>query len=268
MAAIHDNVVVISGQEEPSLATSWVTFVIDAHDTRWIELDKQDARLRKFVNHDFSMIDEIKRHRNQISLKMMVEKDNEDTVDPAADEDASEGPALKRARKHAADEIEGHDSSPKCHLLQLIIPPCVVFHTCPPRLHLPWPSHLTSDVSAGYATVTVEDDRGQSHSVRVFTAAYERTKLTMELTTSNVNLIRAKPRVPDSPEVYNPTIREPNVSWLAYRSSCKIRWYDRAAKKWCNKTMAVRGDTHEDMQAQCDKIARVLQVFYEQHHSA
>eukprot|EP00959_Pyramimonas_sp_CCMP1952_P168992 3530295-Pyramimonas_sp.AAC.1 len=116
MATIHENIVLISDQEQPSLATSWVVVVIEAHDSKWIELDRQDSRLQKFLTNGFGMIDEIKRCRNEVSLKLMVAKDNEDNVDPAGEGGDSEGPALKRAKKHAADEIEGHEPSSQCHV--------------------------------------------------------------------------------------------------------------------------------------------------------
>eukprot|EP00959_Pyramimonas_sp_CCMP1952_P066831 1395115-Pyramimonas_sp.AAC.1 len=81
----------------------------------------------------------------------------------------------------------------------------------------------------------------------------------MELTPYNIDLIRLKARATDAREVYVPTINEPNVSWLAYRSACKIRYYDAASEKWYSKTMAVKGETDEAIQTQCDKVSRVLQ---------
>eukprot|EP00959_Pyramimonas_sp_CCMP1952_P266834 5578557-Pyramimonas_sp.AAC.1 len=114
--------------------------------------------------------------------------------------------------------------------------------------------------------VTVRDASGQQHAVKVLSAPYKRSPLVLELTDANMTLLSMKPLAGDD---WEPAISEENVQWLAYRKSLMCHYFDVNGAKWRKHVMKVKADfdDKEAFQEATDRLARVMQEYFNQHHT-
>eukprot|EP00959_Pyramimonas_sp_CCMP1952_P474696 9503810-Pyramimonas_sp.AAC.3 len=115
--------------------------------------------------------------------------------------------------------------------------------------------------------VTVRDESGQQHVVRVMSAPYKRSPLVIELTDANVTLLTKKPMADQVPWV--PEVLEANVQWSHARMGLMCRFYDINQGKWRKHSMKVQADFNdkEAFQDAVNRLAKVVQEYYVQHHT-
>ena len=120
----------------------------------------------------------------------------------------------------------------------------------------------------GWTEINVNDGADQTHHVKVQTAPYLRSKLVLELTPNNMNLLTLRPekREPVGP-TFVPTIHQPNVRWLRYKKCLRIKYFCAETQKWTTKTAKVFEAPFEEMQDRVNNMASFLQTHYNQHHS-
>jgi len=120
----------------------------------------------------------------------------------------------------------------------------------------------------GWTEIGVKDGAGQTHRVNVMTAPYLRSKLVIELTPKNMELLTILPyhRTPVV-STFTPFINESNVSWLSYRSALRIHYHNKEADKWVTKTMKINQGTPEEMQNSVNRCSKLLQAFYNENHT-
>ena len=67
---------------------------------------------------------------------------------------------------------------------------------------------------------------------------------------------------------FTPVVQEANVKWNRGMHAVQCRYYCSTAQKFRVKTMGVKkGGTDDDVQARSDAMARVMQSYYQEHHS-
>ena len=117
--------------------------------------------------------------------------------------------------------------------------------------------------------VTLEDD--SVVQVSVGSAFSEQQNLFIEYTKDNLELLLKAPKpeeVPVAVAKFVPVVAEVNVGWNKQARGVYCRYYDQASKQHKRKTMSVKlkGDA-ADMQEQVNKLAKVCQLFYDEHHT-
>ena len=111
--------------------------------------------------------------------------------------------------------------------------------------------------------VKVELESGGSQTVAVLSHWCEAGMLEIELSKESVQLLREAPA--SSEQAFTPNISDLNVKWKPSTSSVYTRFYD--GTKWRQKTMRVSvTDDRELMQTRVDKIASVMQAFFNVQH--
>lgn len=114
--------------------------------------------------------------------------------------------------------------------------------------------------------VTVRDEGGHEHTVKVVSAPYQRSPLIIEITDSNMTLLTKKPM---AVEKWVPVINEANVQWCAYRKSLMCYHFDVTVGKWRKHVMKVKADFGDKISFQdaVHRLAKVVQEYYVQHHT-
>ena len=88
--------------------------------------------------------------------------------------------------------------------------------------------------------------------------------LKIELTTTNMDLLREDPAA-----TWAPYIEQPNVFWLARNDRVACHWWDCKKNKWRTKTRLVQFETHMDdteKQELVNEKSADLQCFFEERH--
>ena len=167
---------------------------------------------------------------------------------------------IKKLRdRHVVNEMKR-----KCHEVELD-EEAVVNASLPKR-----PKRSMIDDVDDLLTVDVILDDDTLATVRVASTFSYGAVLRMEYTKENMELLLKTPQVlePVVLTEFVPVIADINVGWCKPAKGVYCRWWDSDAGKYKRKTMSVKlkGDS-DDMQAQVDSMAKVCQVFYDEHHT-
>ena len=125
----------------------------------------------------------------------------------------------------------------------------------------------------GYVELEILSEDGRTHKINVLSAPYARSKLTIELTEANIELLRLEPGVQGQSvqeTQFTPVVTQPNVKWLKSKSSLQVYYFDGETKKWMSKTQKILpiGKGHDEIQAQITEAATRLQAIYDGYHVA
>jgi len=114
--------------------------------------------------------------------------------------------------------------------------------------------------------IEVQAEGEEPVTMKVVATASDQNVLEMELTEANVSMLLKDP--PADEEEFTPAVNQSNVRWLPKTHSLQVWYFDREVLKWRSKTSGVKMmGTSAQRQDRVDKISKVLQTFYEQHHS-
>ena len=117
-----------------------------------------------------------------------------------------------------------------------------------------------------YTTVKVETGDGREQRVLVRTAAGARSKLGIELSLENLQLLCCTPAVRDEDEEVKetPQIEDAHVHWMPSRGCVYARYYDKPSSNWRIKSMAVKQG--QGFQERVDKAVKLCRDFYDANH--
>ena len=102
--------------------------------------------------------------------------------------------------------------------------------------------------------------------MKVVATASDQNVLEMELTEANVGMLLKDP--PEDEDGFTPVVNQSNVRWLPKTHSLQVWYFDSEELKWRSKTSGVKKiGTSAQRQERVDATSKVLQTFYEQHHS-
>ena len=114
--------------------------------------------------------------------------------------------------------------------------------------------------------IEVKAEGDETIKMKVVATASDQNVLEMELTEANVSMLLKNSHADD--EGSTPAVNQSNVQWLPKTHSLQVWYFDREVLKWKSKTNGVKMiGTSAQRQERVDKISKVLQTFYEQHHS-
>ena len=110
----------------------------------------------------------------------------------------------------------------------------------------------------------VATDNDENVRIKVVPAANARAKLMMELTHGTIDLLTKQPKEVAHPS-FVPDFECPNVVWLPGRHALMTRYFSEHKGKWATKSMKLPQGA--DTQDRAARLANVLQLFYDEHHS-
>ena len=114
--------------------------------------------------------------------------------------------------------------------------------------------------------IEVQVEGEEPVTMKVVATASDQNVLEMELTEANVGMLLKDP--PADEEEFTPVVNQSNVRWLPKTHSLQVWYFDSGMIKWRSKTTGMKKiGTPVQRQERVDKAAKVLQTFYEQHHS-
>ena len=114
--------------------------------------------------------------------------------------------------------------------------------------------------------IEVQAEGEEPVTMKVVATASDQNVLEMELTEANVGMLLKDP--PADEEEFTPVVNQSNVRWLPKTHSLQVWYFDPEVLKWRSKTSGVKMiGTSAQRQERVDKISKVLQTFYDQHHS-
>eukprot|EP00959_Pyramimonas_sp_CCMP1952_P437503 9160156-Pyramimonas_sp.AAC.1 len=117
-------------------------------------------------------------------------------------------------------------------------------------------------------TISVTDSEGITHEVNVQTAPYTRSKLVIELSESNMQLLSKDPRsLVEGVKPFVPHVPQKHVVWLAYRQALGVRYYSSEKSRWVLKSEKIDGVDVQALQRIANLVAEKLEHFYEENHS-
>ena len=117
-----------------------------------------------------------------------------------------------------------------------------------------------------FIEIEVKAEGDETVTIKVVATASDQNVLEMELTEVNVGMLLKNPHADD--EEFTPAVNQSNVRWLSKTHSLQVWYFDREVLKWRSKTNGVKMiGTPAQRQERVDKTSKVLQTFYEQHHS-
>jgi hypothetical protein len=139
------------------------------------------------------------------------------------------------------------------------------------------PKRAKKEFAAGMPaiiSIKMTFDDGRENLVRVLSAQSNKTRLSMELTGRNLDLLNSE-ELADFDDEDDPFVPE-NLStessmvirWAAARRSIYCRYYNSADAKWRHKYTAIKGygGDEERFQQAVARAIRVLEAFYAEHH--
>lgn len=112
--------------------------------------------------------------------------------------------------------------------------------------------------------VSARCNDGSTYAVRVCTSSSHRAKLQIELTSASLELLLKEPVDPVLPEP-RPESTQPNVKWAPARHAVLTKYFDKDSQTWKTKSMQVKREGN--LQANADKVMKVLQEFWNSHHA-
>ena len=119
---------------------------------------------------------------------------------------------------------------------------------------------MTSTIT-GPVEVNITDTAKNVHSVMVLPAPYARSKLVLELTKENMDLLTKSPDAAEALE-FRPTVNASHVTYLPYRKAIKTSFIDPKTGRTRTKTLCVKANTPQDMQDRVDKLEGVLEEWW------
>ena len=115
---------------------------------------------------------------------------------------------------------------------------------------------------------SVQTDDGTNHKIYVLKPATDGSKLSIELTNENVDLLLMKPKDAKVTN-YVPSIGYENVKWCGARSSVYCKYYDADKTRTIRKSFPVTPSEDESVyQERVDSMAKLCNDFYQEKHTA
>ena len=213
--------ILMEGEDSAHVSAGWHTTPVEEDGRLFVLVDMSDHKCQKVCNP--RMVEELKRLRAVATHSLMADQAMT-SVDPMADDDCGPSSAAESAMKRVRR------------------------------------ANLIDEVSKPVEVCVKVGDTGAEETVRVLTAAHPTSKLHVEMTTNNIDILGMAPA--SVLEKFRPAINHHNVKWQSYRSSLVMRYIGSDGKEK-QKSVKIPGHASQEF---CSKAADELEAFRSRHH--